>query len=165
VEPDQTGVQKTVVHYPSPVPRASTGNISWCRRHLGASELRTVGFDYLCVSSGGISPQARPAVAPGYQVPLAAAVKSASAIAVQAVGMIVSPHQAEAITTSGETLAGRSTGTRPTARKKDSKGSRNRRTDARNGCFPELSARDRVCLCCSGSKWARSGPFETTGKG
>jgi hypothetical protein len=40
-----------------------------------ASELRANGFDYVCVSSGGISPQARPAVAPGYQVPLAAAVK------------------------------------------------------------------------------------------
>jgi 2,4-dienoyl-CoA reductase-like NADH-dependent reductase (Old Yellow Enzyme family) len=36
-------------------------------------------------------------VAPGYQVPLAAAVKRASGIAVQAVGMIVDPHQAEAI--------------------------------------------------------------------
>ena len=62
-----------------------------------ASELRAIGFDYVCVSSGGISQQARPAVAPGYQVPLAAAVKKASGIAVQAVGMIVSPHQAEAI--------------------------------------------------------------------
>jgi hypothetical protein len=36
-------------------------------------------------------------VAPGYQVPLAAAVKKASGIAVQAVGMIVSPHQTDAI--------------------------------------------------------------------
>jgi 2,4-dienoyl-CoA reductase-like NADH-dependent reductase (Old Yellow Enzyme family) len=32
-------------------------------------------------------------------VPLAAAVKKASGVAVQAVGMIVSPHQAEAIIT------------------------------------------------------------------
>ena len=49
------------------------------------------------VATRHISPQAQPAVAPGYQVPLAAAVKKASGIAVEAVGMIVSPHQAEAI--------------------------------------------------------------------
>jgi hypothetical protein len=42
------------------------------------SLLRVIGFDYVCVSSGGISPQARPAAAPGYQLPLAAAVKKAS---------------------------------------------------------------------------------------
>jgi 2,4-dienoyl-CoA reductase-like NADH-dependent reductase (Old Yellow Enzyme family) len=64
-----------------------------------ASELRAIGFDYVCVSSGGISPQARPAMAPA----LAAAVKRASGIAVQAVGMIVSPHQAEAIIAGGQT--------------------------------------------------------------
>jgi 2,4-dienoyl-CoA reductase-like NADH-dependent reductase (Old Yellow Enzyme family) len=67
-----------------------------------ACELRAIGFDYVCVSSGGIGPQARPVVAPGYQVPLAAAVKKASGIAVQAVGMIVGPHQAEAIVAGGE---------------------------------------------------------------
>ncbi len=66
-----------------------------------AGKLRDIGFDYVCVSSGGISPAARPAVAPGYQVPLAAAVKKASGIAVQAVGMIVDPHQAEAIVADG----------------------------------------------------------------
>ena len=66
-----------------------------------AGELRDIGFDYVCVSSGGISPAARPAIAPGYQVPLAAAVKKASGIAVQAVGMIVDPHQAEAIVADG----------------------------------------------------------------
>ena len=57
-----------------------------------AGKLRDIGFDYVCVSSGGISPAARPATAPGYQVPLAAAVKKASGIAVQAVGMIVDPE-------------------------------------------------------------------------
>jgi hypothetical protein len=45
-----------------------------------ASELRAIGFDYVCASSGGISPQARPAVAPGYQVPLAAAAKKPAAL-------------------------------------------------------------------------------------
>jgi 2,4-dienoyl-CoA reductase-like NADH-dependent reductase (Old Yellow Enzyme family) len=62
-----------------------------------AGKLRDIGFDYVCVSSGGISPAARPTIAPGYQVPLAAAVKKASGMTVQAVGMIVDPHQAEAI--------------------------------------------------------------------
>jgi 2,4-dienoyl-CoA reductase-like NADH-dependent reductase (Old Yellow Enzyme family) len=66
-----------------------------------ARELRNIGFDYVCVSSGGISPHARPAVAPGYQVPFAATVRRASGIAVQAVGMIVDPHQAEAIVAEG----------------------------------------------------------------
>ena len=66
-----------------------------------AQEVHGIGFDYVCVSSGGISPEARPAIAPGYQVPLAAAVKKASGIAVQAVGMIVDPHQAEAVVADG----------------------------------------------------------------
>jgi 2,4-dienoyl-CoA reductase-like NADH-dependent reductase (Old Yellow Enzyme family) len=56
-----------------------------------AGKLRDIGFDYVCVSSGSISPAARPAIGPGYQVPLATAVKKASGIAVQAVGMIRRP--------------------------------------------------------------------------
>ncbi|HEU0154432.1 MAG TPA: NADH:flavin oxidoreductase/NADH oxidase, partial [Stellaceae bacterium] len=66
-----------------------------------ARELREIGFDYVCVSSGGVSPQARPSVTPGYQVPFATAVKKAAGIAVQAVGLIVDPHQAEAIVAEG----------------------------------------------------------------
>jgi 2,4-dienoyl-CoA reductase-like NADH-dependent reductase (Old Yellow Enzyme family) len=73
------------------------GGITTDEAGIFASELRAIGFDYVCVSSGGISPQARPAAAPGYEVPLAAAVKKASGIAVQAVGMIVGPHQVESI--------------------------------------------------------------------
>ena len=67
-----------------------------------AIELRELGFDYVCVSSGGISPKARATVAPGYQVPFAAAVKKASGIATQAVGLIVDAHQAEAIIAQGQ---------------------------------------------------------------
>ena len=66
-----------------------------------AGKLSDIGFDYVCVSSGGISPAARPVIAPGYQVPFAAAVKKASGMVVQAVGMIVDPHQAEAIVADG----------------------------------------------------------------
>jgi len=77
------------------------GGITPDEAGIFAGKLRAIGFDYVCVSSGGISPAARPAVAPGYQVPLAAAIKKASGIAVQAVGMIVDPHQAEAIVADG----------------------------------------------------------------
>jgi 2,4-dienoyl-CoA reductase-like NADH-dependent reductase (Old Yellow Enzyme family) len=66
-----------------------------------ANELHEIGYDYVCVSSGGINPQARIAVAPGYQVPFAEAVKKASGIAVRTVGMIADPHQAEAIVAEG----------------------------------------------------------------
>jgi NADPH2 dehydrogenase len=77
------------------------GGITPDEAGIFAGKLSDIGFDYVCVSSGGISPTARPAIGPGYQVPLAAAVKKASGIAVQAVGMIVDPHQAEAIVADG----------------------------------------------------------------
>jgi len=68
-----------------------------------AAELREIGFDYVCVSSGGIAPHARITVAPGYQVPFAASVRRAApGIAVQAVGMIADPHQAETIVADGQ---------------------------------------------------------------
>jgi 2,4-dienoyl-CoA reductase-like NADH-dependent reductase (Old Yellow Enzyme family) len=66
-----------------------------------AGKPRNIGFNYVCVSSGGISPAPRPAIGPGNQVPLAAAVKKASGMVVQAVGMIVDPPQAEAIVADG----------------------------------------------------------------
>jgi hypothetical protein len=59
------------------------GGITTGESGVFASELRVIGFVYVCVSSGGISPQVVPALAPRYQVPLAAAVKKASGIAVQ----------------------------------------------------------------------------------
>jgi 2,4-dienoyl-CoA reductase-like NADH-dependent reductase (Old Yellow Enzyme family) len=77
------------------------GGITPDEAGIFAGELREIGFDYVCVSSGGISPQARANIAPGYQVPFAAAVKKASGIAVQAVGMIIDPHQAETIVADG----------------------------------------------------------------
>ena len=78
------------------------GGITPDEAGIFAGRLRHIGFDYVCVSSGGISPAARPAIGPGYQVPLAGAVKKVSGIAVQAVGMIVDPHQAEAIVADGQ---------------------------------------------------------------
>src|SRR3954467_14293545 len=77
------------------------GGITPVEAGIFAGKLSAIGFDYVCVSSGGISPTARPAIVPGYQVPLAAAVKEASGIVVHTVGMIVDPHQAEAIAADG----------------------------------------------------------------
>ena len=51
--------------------RLVDGGITRDEAGIFASELRAIGFDYVCVSSGGISPQARPAAASAYQVPLA----------------------------------------------------------------------------------------------
>lgn len=83
------------------------GGITPDEAGIFAGKLRDIGFDYVCVSSGGISPAARPVIAPGYQVPFAAAVKKASGMVVQAVGMIVDPHQAEAIVADGHADASR----------------------------------------------------------
>jgi 2,4-dienoyl-CoA reductase-like NADH-dependent reductase (Old Yellow Enzyme family) len=66
-----------------------------------AKELKRVGFDYLCVSSGGL-PQAKIRVEPNYQVPFAEAVKKAVDIKVRAVGMIADPEQAAGIVESGK---------------------------------------------------------------
>jgi len=78
------------------------GGITPDEAGIFAGRLRDIGFDYVCVSSGGISPAARPPGAPGYQVHLAAAVKKTSGIVAQAVGMIADPHQAESIIAEGQ---------------------------------------------------------------
>jgi len=67
-----------------------------------ARELARIGFDYVCVSSGGLVPQARIKVGPGYQVPFAEKVKKGAPIAVRAVGMIAEPEQAEEVVASGK---------------------------------------------------------------
>ena len=66
-------------------------------------ELKKIGYDYVCVSSGALLGQARYTIVPNYQVPLAAAVKKAvPEMAVRAVGMIADPVQAEEIVASGK---------------------------------------------------------------
>ena len=62
-----------------------------------ARGLRQEGLDYVCVSSGGISPGVSIPVEPGYQIPLAAKVRKEAGIATQAVGLIVKPEHAEEI--------------------------------------------------------------------
>ena len=67
-------------------------------------ELQRLGFDYVHVSSGGLSATARiPGREPGYQLPFAAAVKQALPdLPVVAVGMIATPAQAEAVIADGQ---------------------------------------------------------------
>jgi 2,4-dienoyl-CoA reductase-like NADH-dependent reductase (Old Yellow Enzyme family) len=62
-----------------------------------ARELEALGFAYVCVSSGGLVSTAKIPVGPGYQVPLAQAVKRACGLKVRAVGMILDAEQAEQV--------------------------------------------------------------------
>ena len=77
------------------------GGLTAADAAIFAQELAVAGFDYVCVSSGGVSPKAHVHVSPGYQVPFAATVKARADIVVQSVGMIADPHQAEAIVAEG----------------------------------------------------------------
>ena len=66
-------------------------------------ELRKIGYDYVCVTTGALLGQSRYTIGPNYQVPHAEAVKKAvPEMAVRAVGMIVDPLQAEEIVASGK---------------------------------------------------------------
>ena len=67
-----------------------------------AKALEQRGCDAIHVSSGGVSAQQKIPVAPGYQVPLARAVKQAVGIPVVAVGLITEPEHAEAIVANGD---------------------------------------------------------------
>ncbi len=67
-----------------------------------AIELKTRGVDWIDVSSGGVSPLQKIPLGPGYQVPLARAVKQATGITTMAVGLITEAKQAEEIVASGK---------------------------------------------------------------
>ncbi len=71
-------------------------SIAFCR----ALEAR--GCAAIHVSSAGLSPLQKIPVGPGYQVPLARAIKAAVGIPVIAVGLITEPEQAEAIIGTGD---------------------------------------------------------------
>ena len=64
--------------------------------------LKTVGVDLIDTSSGGLVPNVKIPVGPGYQVPFAAAIRKNGGIATGVVGMITEPAQAETILTSGQ---------------------------------------------------------------
>lgn len=67
-----------------------------------AQALEARGCAAIHVSSGGLTPAQRIPVGPSYQVPLARAVKSATAMPVVAVGLITDFEQAEAIVGTGD---------------------------------------------------------------
>jgi len=67
-----------------------------------AQELKKRGTDWVDVSSGGVSPLQKIPLGPGYQVPLAQAVKEATGVNTIAVGLITDPQQAEEIVASGK---------------------------------------------------------------
>jgi 2,4-dienoyl-CoA reductase-like NADH-dependent reductase (Old Yellow Enzyme family) len=67
-----------------------------------AGELKKRGVDWIDVSSGGVSPQQKIPLGPGYQVPLAQAIRQATGVTTMAVGLITEPKQAEDIVASGK---------------------------------------------------------------
>ena len=67
-----------------------------------AKALKAEGIDFLCVSSGGVALDIRNPSDLGYNVAIAARVKREAGIATRAVGLIVSPDQAEEIVAKGE---------------------------------------------------------------
>ncbi|RWR27274.1 NADH:flavin oxidoreductase/NADH oxidase [Sinirhodobacter populi] len=67
-----------------------------------AQELRARGCAAIHVSSGGLDPRQQIPVAPGYQVPLARAVKAAVDMPVVAVGLITTFDHAESIVATGD---------------------------------------------------------------
>jgi 2,4-dienoyl-CoA reductase-like NADH-dependent reductase (Old Yellow Enzyme family) len=66
-----------------------------------AKLLKTEGVDLMDCSSGGIVPDAKIEVKPGYQVPFAEKVRHGAAIATAAVGFITEPKQADDIVREG----------------------------------------------------------------
>ena len=64
--------------------------------------LRERGVDLIDVSSGGLVPNVKIPLGPGYQVPFAARIRREAKLPTAAVGMITDPVQANAIVTNGE---------------------------------------------------------------
>ena len=64
--------------------------------------LKVVGIDLVDCSSGGLVPDAKVPVGPGYQTPAAAAIRKEAGVATAAVGLITSPQQAEQIVATGQ---------------------------------------------------------------
>ena len=67
-----------------------------------ARRLVARGCDWIDVSSGGVSSAQKIPLGPGYQVPLARAVRRATGAVTRAVGLITEPQQAEAIVAEGD---------------------------------------------------------------
>ncbi len=67
-----------------------------------AKAFAAAGIDYVCVSSGGVVPNARIPIAPGYQVALAERIRRETGLVTRAVGLIGDPHQAVAVLAEGQ---------------------------------------------------------------
>ncbi|OLB69834.1 MAG: oxidoreductase [Alphaproteobacteria bacterium 13_2_20CM_2_64_7] len=67
-----------------------------------ARAMKDVGVDFVCVSSGGISADARPSLVANTNVQFAEKVKREAGIATRTVGLIAAPKQAEAIVAEGK---------------------------------------------------------------
>ncbi|HYM34038.1 MAG TPA: NADH:flavin oxidoreductase/NADH oxidase [Steroidobacteraceae bacterium] len=66
-----------------------------------ARATKELGVDFVCASSGAMVSSATVPIGPGFQVPLAAAIKRATSITTRAVGLINSAQQAEKILQEG----------------------------------------------------------------
>jgi NADPH2 dehydrogenase len=67
-----------------------------------ARALKEIGLDFVCISSGGVSADARPVMVPGMNVPFAELVKAKAGIATRVVGLIATPKRAEEIIAGGK---------------------------------------------------------------
>jgi 2,4-dienoyl-CoA reductase-like NADH-dependent reductase (Old Yellow Enzyme family) len=67
-----------------------------------AGALKGAGVDFVCISSGGVSAGARPAMVANMNVQFAEEVKRKSGIATRVVGLIATPKRAEAIIAQGK---------------------------------------------------------------
>lgn len=67
-----------------------------------AAALKVRGCDFLDVSTGGLSPQQKISLSPGYQVPFAERLKRDVGMPTIAVGLITEARHAESIVASGQ---------------------------------------------------------------
>ena len=67
-----------------------------------AKNLKELGCDYICASSGGISGNTRLELGEGYQVDFADKIRREAEIPTMAVGMIYDPHHSESIAADGQ---------------------------------------------------------------
>lgn len=63
---------------------------------------RDLGVEFVCASSGGIRSGVTLPIGPGYQLPLAEQIRSATGVTTRAVGLITQPRQAEQIVANGQ---------------------------------------------------------------
>jgi 2,4-dienoyl-CoA reductase-like NADH-dependent reductase (Old Yellow Enzyme family) len=66
-----------------------------------ARQLKAAGCDWITASSGGLAPEQKIPLGPGYQVPFAEAIRKEVGIVTVAVGLITEPRQAEDLIAAG----------------------------------------------------------------